>query len=211
MKGPVPTATVARLPIYLRCLVELPPQQSTCSSGQLGAIAGVNSAQVRKDLSYLGSHGVRGVGYAVTELREELRAALGLTQGYAVAIVGAGNLGSALSNYDGFSAWGFEVVAVFDVDEAKIGTVIGGHRVRPLEDLEMIVEQRSVAIGIVATPASAAQSVADRMVAAGLRSVLNFAPTVLRVPDHVSVRRVDLSTELQILTFHLQGETESVL
>jgi redox-sensing transcriptional repressor len=211
MRGPIPTATVARLPIYLRCLGDLPPEHTTCSSEQLATIAGVNSAQVRKDLSYLGTHGVRGVGYTIVELREQLRLALGLTQGYAVAIAGAGNLGSALSNYGGFAPWGFEVVGVFDVDPSKIGRVIGGHRVRPMEDLETIVAERDVAIGIVATPSSSAQDVADRFVAAGLRSILNFAPAVLQVPAGVSVRRVDLSTELQILTFHLQREAEGAV
>jgi len=182
----------------------LAPEQTTCSSDELAASAGVNSAQVRKDLSYLDVSGVRGVGYSVDELREQLSAALGLNQGYAVAVVGAGNLGTALSNYGGFATWGFTVAGVFDIDEAKLGNEVGGHVVRSLADLEGIVQQRNVAIGIVATPALAAQEVADRLIAAGLRSILNFAPTVLQVPEGVSVRRVDLSTELQILTFHLQ-------
>ena len=190
--------------MYLRCLNDLPGNQETCSSDQLAAIAGVNPAQVRKDLSYLGSQGTRGVGYGVEELRRQLRDALGLNTGYAVAIVGAGNLGSALSNYGGFRPWGFEVVALFDVDPAKVGTTIGGHEVLDLDDLERIVEEREVAIGIIATPAGSAQDVADRFVASGLRSILNFAPTVLQVDSTVEVRRVDLSTELQILTFHLQ-------
>ena len=204
VKSSVPSATVSRLPVYLRCLRDLPVGQETCSSDQLAAIAGVNPAQVRKDLSYLGSQGTRGVGYGVEELRRQLRDALGLNVGYAVAIVGAGNLGSALGNYAGFSSWGFEVVALFDIDPAKVGTTIGGHVVAPLEDLERIVSDREVAIGIVATPAASAQDVADRLVGAGLRSILNFAPTVLQVAPEVEVRRVDLSTELQILTFHLQ-------
>lgn len=204
VKANIPPATVARLPVYLRCLDDVPSPQATCSSDELAATAGVNPAQVRKDLSYLDVAGVRGVGYPVTELRLELREALGLTRGYSVAIVGAGNLGSALSSYAGFAGWGFEVAGVFDIDETKVGKVRGGHRVRALGDLEMIVRERGIAIGIVATPAGAAQEVADRFVAAGLRSILNFAPTVLQVPDGVTVRRVDLSTELQILTFHLQ-------
>jgi redox-sensing transcriptional repressor len=206
VKQSIPAATVSRLPIYLRCLRELSATQETCSSDQLADIAGVNSAQVRKDLSHLGSQGTRGVGYDVQELRRQLREALGLNTGYAVAIVGAGNLGSALSNYDGFAAWGFEVVALFDVDETKVGGEIGGQEVLPLDDLETVVEQRNVAIGIVATPAGAAQEVADRLVSAGLRSILNFAPTVLQVHHGVEVRRVDLSTELQILTFHLHQQ-----
>lgn len=204
MKTSIPTATIARLPIYLRGLGDVPPGQTTCSSDELAASAGVNSAQVRKDLSYLNVSGVRGVGYSVDELREQLSTALGLQQGYAVAVVGAGNLGTALSNYGGFARWGFTVAGVFDIDDAKVGREVGGHLVRPLADLEELVRQRNIAIGIVATPAQAAQQVADRFVAAGLRSILNFAPTVLQVPDGVSVRRVDFSTELQILTFHLQ-------
>lgn len=197
-------ATVARLPVYLRCLGDLPASQATCSSEELAAIAGVNSAQVRKDLSFVGSQGVRGVGYSVADLGRELRTALGLTKGYAVAIVGIGNLGRALSSYNGFEAWGFNIVALFDADEAKVGTTRGGLEVESMDDLERVVKERDVTIGIVATPADAAQYVADRFLAAGLRSILNFAPTVLQVPDHVAVRRVDLSTELQILTFHMQ-------
>ena len=199
---------MARLPVYLRCLGDLPLSQSTCSSEDLATIAGVNSAQVRKDLSYLGSQGVRGVGYNVVDLGRELRNALGLTKGYSVAIVGIGNLGRALSNYGGFAGWGFDVVALFDSDPDKVGTEVGGLDVDAMDDLERVVKERDVGIGIVATPASAAQEVADRFTAAGLRSILNFAPTVLQVPEWVAVRRVDLSTELQILTFYLQESGE---
>ena len=206
VKSSVPAATVSRLPVYLRCLNDLPASQETCSSDQLAAIAGVNPAQVRTDLSYLGSQGTRGVGYGVDELRRQLRDALGLNTGYGVAIVGAGNLGSALGNYDGFAAWGFEVAAIFDIDPEIVGRTVGGQIVRPLEDLERVVEERRVSIGIIATPAGSAQDVADRLVDSGLRSILNFAPTVLQVDPSVEVRRVDLSTELQILTFHLQQE-----
>lgn len=204
VKTSIPPATVQRLPIYLRTLAELPPSQTTCSSEQIASLAGVNSAQVRKDLSYLGSHGTRGVGYGVAELRDQLRRALGLTTHYAVMIMGAGNLGAALSNYGGFETWGFEVAAIVDADPAKIGTVLAGLQVEAVDDLEEIVSTRSVEIAIVATPARVAQDVANRAIAAGVRSILNFAPTVLDVPDTVYVRRVDLSTELQILTYHLQ-------
>ena len=196
-------ATVARLPVYLRCLGDLPVSQETCSSEELAAIAGVNSAQVRKDLSYLGSRGVRGVGYNVAELGRGLRRGLGLTEGYTVAIAGVGNLGRALSNYAGFEDWGFDVVALFDSDPDKIGTDVAGMTIDSMDDLERVVKEREVAIGIVATPAGAAQEVADMFTGAGLRSILNFAPAVLQVPDEVTVRRVDLSTELQILTFYL--------
>lgn len=208
MKSSIPAATVTRLPVYLRCLGDLPVDQSTCSSEELGAIAGVTSAQVRKDVSFLGSQGVRGVGYDVADLRRDLRNALGLTKGYAVAIAGIGNLGRALGNYGGFEGWGFNVVALFDSDPAKVGTKIGGQRVESMDALELIVRERDVSIGIVTTPAGAAQSVADRFTGAGLRSILNFAPTVLQVPETVSVRRVDLSTELQILSFYLKDSGE---
>lgn len=204
VRTPLPTATVSRLPIYLRTLAALPVSQTTCSSEQLAGLAGVNSAQVRKDLSFLGSHGTRGVGYRVADLREQLRRALGLTHGYAVVIVGAGNLGRALGNYGGFETWGFTVVGLVDADASKVATTVAGLTVEPLDDLEGIVKERDVAIGIIATPSWAAQDVADRLTRAGLRSILNFAPAIIDVPDGVVVRRVDLSTELQILTYHLQ-------
>ena len=206
----IPGATVSRLPVYLRSLVDLPAGQETCSSEQLASIAGVNSAQVRKDLSHLGSHGTRGVGYNVAELRSQLRRALGLTQSYSVVLIGAGNLGSALANYGGFDAWGFEIAAVVDADAQKLGLPLGGTQVESLSDLEQIVRDRGVSIAIIATPTEAAQDVADRVTRAGVRSILNFAPAVLQVPADVKVRRVDLSTELQILTFHLSSETEDI-
>ena len=207
MKASIPTATVSRLPVYLRCLEDLPAGNVTCSSEQLATMAGVTSAQVRKDLSFLGTYGVRGVGYGALDLRSQIRKALGLTQQYNVVIVGAGNLGSALADYGGFANWGFEVVALLDVDPEKIGAPSRGNTVEPLAALEGIVHEREASIGIVATPASSAQAVADLLVAAGLRSILNFAPTVLKVPPDVTVRRVDLSTELGILTFHIQDRS----
>jgi len=204
VKSSIPSATVARLPVYLRCLSDLPTSQSTCSSDQLAAIAGVNPAQVRKDLSHIDARGVRGVGYDIDELRRELRHALGLIKTYGVAIIGAGHLGTALANYPGFVGWGFEVRAIFDVDPTKVGEEADGLVVEPLTDLELIVAKRSISIGIVATPSYAAQDVADRLVRSGVRSILNFAPAILRRAPGVEVRRVDLSTELQILAFHLQ-------
>ena len=204
MNRPIPAATVSRLPVYLRSLGDLPPAQDTCSSEDLAAIAGVNSAQVRKDLSFLGSPGVRGVGYHVKDLREILRRALGLTKGYSVVIVGAGNLGMALANYGGFASWGFSVAAVLDADPSKVGLDAGKMSVQSMDSLEEIVASQEAAIGIIATPADAAQDVADRLTEAGVQSILNFAPSVLQVEPGVEVRRVDLSTELQILTFHLQ-------
>jgi redox-sensing transcriptional repressor len=201
----IPEATVARLPVYLRALTLLAEEgTATVSSEELAALAGVNSAKLRKDLSHLGSYGVRGVGYEVAYLVYQISRELGLTQDWPVAVVGIGNLGRALANYGGFATRGFRVVALFDQDAAVVGEEIAGLRVRPIEDLERDVRTEGVAIGVVATPAPAAQDVCDRLVDAGVRSVLNFAPCVLNVPPGVDVRKVDLSTELQILAFHEQ-------
>lgn len=208
MKPNLPEATVARLPRYLRCLTDMSHSGGTCSSEDLAQTAGVTSAQVRKDLSYLGAHGTRGVGYDHEELRSQIRSALGLTSPHPVIVIGAGNMGAALANYKGFATWSFNVVAVLDVDERKIGAAVDGLVVQSLHHLEKIVEEEGVQIGIIATPTSAAQSVADRLVASGVRSILNLAPIILKTADDVSVRRVDLSTELGILAFHLQAKEE---
>ncbi len=201
MKDPIPRVTVERLPIYLQCLDELPNSSDWISSERLAAMANVNPAQVRKDLSYLGSYGVRGVGYDVGHLRQQIERELGSCR---VAIVGAGNLGAALANYPGFDERGFEVAGMFDVDPTKIGTNVNGLMVEPLSKLEDAVDARDVAIGIIATPGHAAQEVADRLAAAGVNSILNFAPVVLHCGEDVDVRRVDLSTELQVLSFYLR-------
>lgn len=199
----IPSATVARLPRYLRCLADMAETTSTCSSEGLADVAGVNAAQVRKDLSYLGSHGTRGVGYDIDELRAQIRKALGMTTSHNVVIIGAGNLGSALANYRGFENWGFEIAAILEVDENKIGSAAGDHVVESLHRLEDIVSERDIRIGIIATPPSAAQDVADRLMEAGVKSILNLAPTTIKPVEGVSVRRVDLSTELGILAYHL--------
>lgn len=196
---------MARLPVYLRVLVEMAERGvTTVSSAELAAASGVNPAKVRKDLSYLGSYGTRGVGYDVPYLIHQIRRELGLTQDWPMVIVGAGNLGQALARYRGFADRGFRTVALIDVDPAKIGTEVDGLRIRPLEDLPAIVRELRAAIGIVATPAQAAQAVADAMVAAGIRAILNFAPATLSVPEGISVRKVDLAIELQILTYYEQ-------
>ncbi len=201
----IPDATVARLPVYLRTLSVLADAGvATVSSEELACAAGVNSAKLRKDLSHLGSYGVRGVGYDVEYLIYQVGRELGLTQDWPVAIVGIGNLGHALAGYAGFATRGFRVVALFDVDPSVVGRVVGGLLVRPLGELEQVVRSEPIAIGVVATPAGPAQGVCDRLVACGVRSVLNFAPCVLTVPDGVDVRKVDLSTELQILAYHEQ-------
>ena len=201
----IPEATVARLPVYLQILIEQGEQGvGNISSEGLAELAGVNAAKVRKDLSYLGSYGTRGVGYDVEYLRYQIAREIGVTQDWPVVIVGIGNLGHALANYSGFRSRGFRVVALLDADPERHDELVAGIDVRPFDDLEEIVEDQGVAIGVIATPAVAAQDVADRMVAAGVTSILNFAPTVLSVPDGVDVRKVDLSIELQILAYHEQ-------
>jgi len=201
----IPEATVARLPVYLRALITLADQgTATCSSEELAAAAGVNSAKLRKDLSYLGSYGTRGVGYDVDYLRYQIAREIGVTQDWPVVIVGIGNLGHALANFSGFRSRGFRVVALLDADPGRHGEVVAGIDVRDFVDLGDIVREHGVAIGVIATPASAAQDVADSMVEAGISSILNFAPTVIAVPDGVDVRKVDLSIELQILAYHEQ-------
>jgi len=203
MRTDIPEATVARLPRYLRCLTDLHPTSGPCSSEDLAHAAGVNAAQVRKDLSYLGAQGTRGVGYDHEILSKRIRDVLGLTSTHPVIVIGAGNMGTALANYKGFDTWGFDIVAVLDVDDDRIGTRVDGLIVEPLGRLEEIVADKDIEIGILATPPSAAQPVADRLVAAGVQSILNLAPVILQTEDQVSVRRVDLSTELGILAYHL--------
>ena len=195
---------MSRLPVYLRALNALAEEGTLrVSSEALAAVAGVNAAGLRKDLSRLGSFGTRGVGYDVPQLADCISRALGLTEHWPVVVVGVGNLGQALAGYGGFGSRGFRIAALLDVDPARIGTDVAGVRVQPLDDLEAVVAGvgRRV-IGVLATPAAAAQSVADRLAAAGVTSILNFAPVVLAVPDGVDVRKVDLALELQVLSFH---------
>jgi redox-sensing transcriptional repressor len=165
-------------------------------------MAGVNAAKVRKDLSYFGSYGTRGVGYDVEYLLFQIRRELGLTHDWPCVIVGMGNLGHALANYAGFRERGFVVAALVDTADEKVGTEVNGVTVIHLDDLPDVVRDKDVTIGVIATPAPAAQEVASRMVAAGITSILNFAPTVISVPEEVSVRKVDLAVELQILSFY---------
>jgi redox-sensing transcriptional repressor len=184
----IPDASVARLPGYLRALTALARDGIvSVSSEELATAAGVSSAMLRKDLSHLGSYGVRGVGYDVERLASEITSVLGLTQDWPVAIVGMGNLGRAL-----------------DADPRLVGERVADQEVRPMTDLPGLVADDGLAIGVIATPSEGAQQACDDLVAAGVRSVLNFAPAVLAVPDGVVVRKVDLSTELQILAFHGQ-------
>lgn len=208
----IPEATVARLPIYLRALVSLAERGvATCSSEELAAGAGVNSAKLRKDLSHLGSYGTRGVGYDVEYLRYQIARVIGVTSDWGIVIVGIGNLGHALANYSGFSSRGFRVVALLDNDSSRLGPLSEGApddlQIRHISELEEIAATTDIAIGVIATPGDAAQVVCDRLVAAGVTSILNFAPAVLTVPDGVDVRKVDLSIELQILAYHEQRKS----
>ncbi len=201
----IPEATVARLAVYLRVLGSLSDGGlSTISSEALASAAGVNSAKLRKDLSYLGSFGTRGVGYVVQVLREHISTCLGVTEHRSVVLVGVGNLGHALAGYAGFRSRGFQIAGLFDADQRRIGENISGLTVQGMDELAAVVTQESVSIGVIATPAEAAQEVCDRLVAAGVTSILNFAPAVLSVSDNVDVRKVDLAVELQILSFHEQ-------
>ena len=202
---PIPEASVARLPVYLRTLVDMAERGThTVSSEALAAAAGVNSPKIRKDLSYLGSYGTRGVGYDVEYLIHQISRELGLTQDWAVVIVGIGNLGLALANYGGFAERGFRIAALLDQDEDKVGQRVAGVEVAHFDDIERVVKEEEISIGVIAVPGVAAQEVCDRLVAGGITSVLNFAPAVLTVPPHVSLRKVDLSIELQILSFYEQ-------
>ncbi|MBI5090661.1 MAG: redox-sensing transcriptional repressor Rex [Actinobacteria bacterium] len=208
----IPEATVARLPVYLRILAEQADDEVECvSSDRLAELAGVNAAKVRKDLSYLGSYGTRGVGYEVAYLVYQIRRELGLTHDWPVVIVGAGNLGQALAGYGGFGERGFPVAGIVDVDPAKVGSVLGGVRVRHIDELSQIVQARRVNIGVIATPGGSAQDAAERLVRAGVTSILNFAPVVLSVPRSIEVRKVDLAVELQILSYHEQRRATGAL
>lgn len=215
----IPEATVGRLAVYLRVLTDRQVAASAgpgetshiVSSAELAAAAGVNPAGLRRDLSFLGSHGVRGVGYDDTTLVEEIRRVLGAHHPFRVALIGTGNLGRALAGYAGFADRGFEVVALFDVDAAKVGRSINGLVVHHLDDLGEVCRSESVTIGLIATPESAAQLVADALVDAGTFSILNFAPGMVTVPDGVEVRRVDLALELQMLAFHETSRVSGVV
>ncbi|MGB3186910.1 MAG: redox-sensing transcriptional repressor Rex [Ornithinimicrobium sp.] len=204
----VPEAAVARLPAYRRALIALKESgASNVASRELAAASGVHPAQLRKDLSYLGSYGVRGVGYDVPQLYAQITAELGLTQEWPVAIVGMGNLGRALVAYGGFYNRGFRIEALVDDDLEIVGAEFGGQRVQSLA--ELAASGIALDFGVITTPAHSANAVADVLVSLGVHSILNFAAITLDVPDTVGVRRVDLSTELEILAFHAKRRGQS--
>ena len=201
----IPEATVHRLPRYLQVLLEASDAgQDTISSEQLAQGAGLTSAAVRKDVSYLGTHGTRGVGYAVSELASDISAVLGLTRERNVVIVGVGNRGRALASYDGFQRRGLRIVALLDASREVVGDHVGDHVVEDVATLPQLVAERDVQLAVLATPAQHTATAAATVIAAGVRALLNFAPVHLDVPETVTVRTVDLSTELQILSFYEQ-------
>ena len=205
MSKGIPIATIARLPVYLRGLRLLTDRGVTVvSSEELANLTAVRSTKLRKDLSYLGSYGVRGVGYDVNYLAHEISQAMGLTQNWPVVLIGIGNLGQALAGYGGFSSRGFQIKALLDADPKKIGSIIGGRSVLHIDQLERVFSENANSIAVLAVPESVAQGICDRVVRAGVTSILNFAPTVLQVPLSVELRKVDLSIELQILAFYEQ-------
>lgn len=196
--------TIRRLSIYSRCLAQLEEDGvKTISSQELAERFHLNSAQVRKDLAYFGEFGIRGIGYYVGNLRAELQRLLGLDREWRVALVGFGNLGSALFHYRGFGHQGFRIAAIVDDDPAKAGRPVNGLTIVPLAELPRAVKANDIQIGVIAVPAEAAQLVADRLVAAGVRAILNFAPARLKVPKEVRLQNVDFSIELENLSFHL--------
>lgn len=196
--------TIRRLSIYTRCLTQLEEDGlTTISSQELADRFGLNSAQVRKDLAYFGEFGIRGIGYQVSALKSELQKILGLDREWPVALVGFGNLGSALFNYKGFTQQGFRIAAIFDDDPVKVGRVVGGVPVLTMKELPREIKARSLVIGVVAVPPETAQNVVDQLVAGGIKSILNFAPTRLKVAKDVRLKNVDLTIELENLSFYL--------
>ena len=205
----IPEATVARLPVYQRILEELLRSgTTTVSSELLASAARLNAAKVRKDLSLLGSFGTRGAGYDTAFLIEQIDRELGLDRAWPLVIAGIGNLGRALARSQGFAARNFNVTALLDTDPAIIGEQVDGVVVRHVDDLPEIAADSPLAIGVITTPASVAQRVADMMVGAGVRSILNFAPRVLEVPPDILLRYVDLSIELQVMSFYQSRSLE---
>lgn len=200
----ISASTVRRLSHYYRVLEEVEAEGGRLiSSHRMAEREGVTSAQVRKDLSCFGSFGRRGLGYNVAHLRREIRAILGLDRRWRVAVVGAGNLGAALMLYRGFSRQGFDVVAAFDRDPARVGRTLGGVVVRDIAELPAVAKQGGIDLGVIATPVQAAQQVADALVAAGVRGILNLAPRKLFVPAHVALRTMDMTVEFESLSFAL--------
>lgn len=208
-QAPIPQTTIQRLPVYLRCLLQAQSMHMpVINSIGIAEMAGSNAAQVRKDLSYLGEFGIRGIGYDVEDLIGHVSRWLGVSVSRHAAIIGMGRLGGALRSYGGFEDRGFRIVALFDTDPEKVRSDVGGLPIDPIEDLEEVIAQRGVEVVILTTPPEAAQALLDRLVSSGVKAILNFAPVRLDVPADVMVRQVDLAVELQVLSFHLANRDE---
>ncbi|CAH0118790.1 MULTISPECIES: redox-sensing transcriptional repressor Rex [unclassified Paenibacillus] len=203
-------AVVRRLPIYLRYLNELQQREVlTVSSQDLGLKLDLNPAQIRKDLAYFGEFGRKGIGYDVAYLIQKIRQILKLNQPINVALVGAGNLGHALSNYNAYLKDNMKIVAVFDAYEPKIGSKLNALTIQPMSELKETVQRLNVRIGIITVPAAEAQHVADQFIDAGVKAILNFAPVILKVPPHIRIHTADFTTDLLSLAYYLQNEKES--
>jgi len=203
----IPEATIIRLSVYSRHLTDVDRRGIiTTSSGDIAEGVGVSPAQVRKDLAYFGEFGTRGVGYNVKDLRQHILRILGLSSDWSVSLVGAGNLGLALSSYKGFRERGFIITSIFDADPKKVGTMIGNVEVLPIEQLVEVAKQNLTQIGIVAVPAQVAQEIADQLIEAGVKAILNFAPVILNIPPQIELRNVDLAVNLEVLTFNVGAQ-----
>ena len=207
---PVSELTTNRLSVYLRCLSQLEDAGvQTISSQALAEQFHLNAAQIRKDLAYFGEFGVRGVGYYVKDLKRNLRQILGLDRKLRVAVMGAGNLGLALADYPGFKREGFEIVAMFDVNDSKIGQQSkSGVTIHDLKELRKVAKREHVDIAVIAVPAESAQHVLEQVVAAGIKAVLNFSTGALKVPPGIKVKGVDLTVSLESLSFYLAQELD---
>lgn len=203
----IPDIVIGRLPLYLRALTRLQQEgRDVTSSHELGRRLGISSAQIRKDLSHFGGFGKQGTGYQIEFLNDKLRDVLQVNKEWQVAVIGAGDLGSAISNYGGFRERGFRISWVFDADDSKVGKDVGGFTVLSIHDLEAILGENNCRIAMLAVPAEHAQAVTDRLIKAGIRSILNYAPISLTVPENVMVQYIDPVVHLQHMTYYLRDE-----
>jgi redox-sensing transcriptional repressor len=203
----IPDIVIGRLPLYLRALTRLQQEgRDVTSSHELGRRLGISSAQIRKDLSHFGGFGKQGTGYQIEFLVDKLRQVLQVNQQWAVAVVGAGNLGSAISHYDGFTERGFRISWLFDADPGKVGNQIGKFKVLPITDMEQVIKENNCQIAMLAVPAEYAQDVADKLVQAGVRAILNYAPISINVPENVMVQYIDPVVHMQHMTYYLRDD-----
>lgn len=209
MANRIPDIVIGRLPLYLRALTRLEQEgRDVTSSHELGRRLGISSAQIRKDLSHFGGFGKQGTGYQIEFLVDKLREVLQVNREWHVAVIGAGDLGSAISHYGGFTERGFKISWLFDADETKIGKEFGGITVLSINEIEVVINENNCQIAMIAVPAGHAQDVTDRLVKAGVRSILNYAPISLTVPEGVMVQYIDPVVHLQHMTYYLREDDE---